>query len=422
MLPLNQRFVVGIDLGTTNCALAWADTSATGRRRSGPRCEQIPQLVNAGEVQRRGRCCRRSCTSPARSIFPPAAPRFRGTAAPAHVVGELARRRGAENPMRLVASAKSWLSYAGANRTAPILPWGARRDVPQLSPVDASAEYLRHLRAAWDARRRARRVGDARGAGRAHHRAGVVRRGGARAHAARRRAGGPRARHAARGAAGGVLRLARRARATGGGRRVSVGDLMLVCDVGGGTTDFSLIAVVGGATAISRSSASRSATTSCSAATTWTSRSRARAAAAARGRRPPHRHLAAARPVAPVPRSRRRRCSPTRRQTERPVTLLGRGSRLIGGTMTTSLTRDDVDQVLRRRVLPGGRGDDDAGTAAARRPPGARAAVRGRSGGDPSPRAVPDAAGRRGQRLCGGGPARAERAGLSRRTCSSTAA
>ena len=47
--------------------------------------------------------------------------------------------------MRLVASAKSWLSYGGANRTAPILPWGAPAEMPQLSPVDASAEYLRHL-------------------------------------------------------------------------------------------------------------------------------------------------------------------------------------------------------------------------------------------------------------------------------------
>ena len=48
----------------------------------------------------------------------------------------LARRRGAENPTRLVASAKSWLSYGGANRTAAILPWGAPAEVPHISPVE----------------------------------------------------------------------------------------------------------------------------------------------------------------------------------------------------------------------------------------------------------------------------------------------
>ena len=68
------------------------------------------------------------------------------------VVGELARKRGSENPSRLVASAKSWLSYAGASRMSPILPWGAPEEVPKLSPVAASARYLQHLRQAWDAR------------------------------------------------------------------------------------------------------------------------------------------------------------------------------------------------------------------------------------------------------------------------------
>ena len=53
--------------------------------------------------------------------------------------------------MRLVASAKSWLSYGGAKSTAPILPWGAAAEVPHLSPVEASREYLRHLAAAFDA-------------------------------------------------------------------------------------------------------------------------------------------------------------------------------------------------------------------------------------------------------------------------------
>src|SRR5262249_62215249 len=68
------------------------------------------------------------------------------------VVGELARQRGAENPSRLIASAKSWLSYAGANRTSPILPWGAPEEAANLSPVAAWARYLEHPRRRWDGR------------------------------------------------------------------------------------------------------------------------------------------------------------------------------------------------------------------------------------------------------------------------------
>ena len=69
---------------------------------------------------------------------------------PKYVIGELARKRGAESPNRLVASAKSWLSYAAVNRTAPILPWQAPDEVPKLSPVEASSQFLQYLRHVWD--------------------------------------------------------------------------------------------------------------------------------------------------------------------------------------------------------------------------------------------------------------------------------
>jgi hypothetical protein len=65
-------------------------------------------------------------------------------------VGEAARRFGAKTPVRLIESAKSWLCNASVNRTSAILPWHAPDDVPKISPVDASSEYLAHLRAAWD--------------------------------------------------------------------------------------------------------------------------------------------------------------------------------------------------------------------------------------------------------------------------------
>ena len=74
-------------------------------------------------------------------------------AAPEFVIGELARKRGAESPGRLLLSAKSWLSYAAANRTAPILPWQAPEEVSKLAPVEVSSRYLQYLRTAWDAHR-----------------------------------------------------------------------------------------------------------------------------------------------------------------------------------------------------------------------------------------------------------------------------
>ncbi len=66
------------------------------------------------------------------------------------VLGELAQERGSRTPGRLVASAKSWLSHSGVDRTAPILPWGAAEGVAKISPVAASASYLAHLHAAWN--------------------------------------------------------------------------------------------------------------------------------------------------------------------------------------------------------------------------------------------------------------------------------
>src|SRR5262249_10814923 len=67
------------------------------------------------------------------------------------IVGHFGRRRGAEVPARLITSAKSWLSYVGADRTAPILPWRSPDDVRKLSPVEVSTAYLAHICHAWDA-------------------------------------------------------------------------------------------------------------------------------------------------------------------------------------------------------------------------------------------------------------------------------
>src|SRR5688572_22198409 len=143
----SPRYLVGVDLGTTNSAVAYVDTAEPAggwRVKDFP----IPQVVAAGEVE-------------ARVVLPsfhyePAAGEFPGGAlglpwgGADHVVGSFARDHGAAVPGRLVVSAKSWLSHGGVDRTVNLLPWHAAEAVTRLSPVEVTRRYLAHLRAAWD--------------------------------------------------------------------------------------------------------------------------------------------------------------------------------------------------------------------------------------------------------------------------------
>jgi len=141
------RYVVGIDLGTTNSAVGFVDTA-----RPELRVETflVPQLVAAAEVESRE-------TLPsfhyqaAEGEFPAGALKLPwDRAAPDFCVGAFARDHGAASPARLIASAKSWLCHAGVDRTAPLLPWHGAADAERLSPVDASGRILGHIRAAWN--------------------------------------------------------------------------------------------------------------------------------------------------------------------------------------------------------------------------------------------------------------------------------
>src|SRR5439155_39584 len=139
-------FLVGIDLGTTNTACAFVDPAA-GRAL---RVFEVPQLVAPGEVGARPTLpsflyLAGAHELPAGSLDPPWA------AGRAWCVGLFAREQGARVPGRLVASSKSWLCHAAVDRTAAILPWGTAPEVAKVSPVEASARTLTHLREAWDA-------------------------------------------------------------------------------------------------------------------------------------------------------------------------------------------------------------------------------------------------------------------------------
>ena len=144
-----RRHLVGIDLGTVNCAVAAVDLARGGDLAAAVRELPVPQLVAPGDV--RERPLLPSCAYLPGPELPPGATRLPWGDRDA-VVGELAREQGARVPGRLVTSAKSWLANARADRTAPLLPWGAPEGVPRLSPVSASALYLAHLRDVWDHR------------------------------------------------------------------------------------------------------------------------------------------------------------------------------------------------------------------------------------------------------------------------------
>jgi len=150
---VTTRFLVGIDLGTTNSAVAYLD-----QRARQPRVTDfpVPQLVAAGDAQPRATLPSAVYLSGPHD-FPAGGTSLPWRSEPAGaqpVVGDLARKRGAEVPARLVASAKSWLSHPGVDRSAKILPWGTasagKSEVTPISPVDASAAVLTHLREAWD--------------------------------------------------------------------------------------------------------------------------------------------------------------------------------------------------------------------------------------------------------------------------------
>jgi hypothetical protein len=238
------RFSVGIDLGTTNCAIARADISATETPEPID-VLPVPQLVEPGEVAPLTLLPSflyvvGDLDFPAGSLQLPWGDK---SDRPPHIVGELARKRGSESPARLVSSAKSWLSHSGVNRTAAILPWDAPAEVPKLSPVMASSAYLQHLRSAWDARMAADDPSQALDRQQVFLTVPASFDEEARQLTLRaaEAAGLPNvtlleepqaACYAWIDSAGDRWR-----------RQLRVGDLVLVCDVGGGTTDFSLILV-----------------------------------------------------------------------------------------------------------------------------------------------------------------------------------
>lgn len=152
----NPQWLVGIDLGTSHTVVAAASLTFEGE----PEIQgfEIPQLVSFGEVGERPllpsvQYQASSDEVPSGgSVLPWETHLPKDGRSNLSITGILARQLGAKSPGRLVSSAKSWLSHPTAERTAPILPWGGVEGVEKISPVEASAGYLRHVRNAWNQR------------------------------------------------------------------------------------------------------------------------------------------------------------------------------------------------------------------------------------------------------------------------------
>jgi hypothetical protein len=238
---LDTRFIIGIDLGTTNSVLSFLDASL-GEEQEQIAIQPIPQLINPGEVAEQT-LLPSFLYLPSEMDFPQGSLALPWDKKAQFVVGELARKRGSENPQRMVASAKSWLSYAAVNRTAPILPWRSPDEVEKVSPVETSSRYLEHLRHAWDYQV-ARKKPDL---------ALVEQEVFLTIPASFDEEARELTLRAAEQAGLKNVTLLEEPQAAfyawieGQGeqwrKQVHVGDLILVCDVGGGTTDFSLITV-----------------------------------------------------------------------------------------------------------------------------------------------------------------------------------
>src|SRR5215472_11447229 len=146
----SSRFTIGIDLGTTNSVVAYIDKhGGKNQEPSAIRVFHVPQLVAEGEV-------RTLPILPSFLYFPNDHELSAGVMMlpwedrPGSVVGVLAREQGALVPGRQVSSAKSWLCQGAVDRRAKLLPWEAEPPEPMVSPVEASACYLTHLRDAWN--------------------------------------------------------------------------------------------------------------------------------------------------------------------------------------------------------------------------------------------------------------------------------
>ncbi len=345
-------FIIGIDLGTTNSVAAYTAIDGGGDIQ----VLSIPQLTGPGTVEKRD-ILPSAVLIPGENDIPPQALQLPWNAGIHMAVGEFARNRGAEIPHRLISSAKSWLCNDMVDRNKPILPWegpDTSDESLKLSPVAASAAVLRHIRDAWNHEIAATASGIDDTLRLEHQE--ILLTVPASFDAVARELTVKAAQMA------GLIHVTLleepqaafyawiEADKDGWRRKVSRGDLILVCDIGGGTTDFSLIEVsenngdllleriavgnhllVGGdnmdlslAYAVAGQMAAKNVRLD-----SWQMRG-----------------------LCHVCRKGKEKILSAAASEDYPVTILGRGKSLIGGTLKTQLTAEMVYNVLLEGFLP----------------------------------------------------------------------
>lgn len=237
---MSARYAIGIDLGTTHSALSYVDLEQSDGEKTAHGVLPVPQLTAPGTVEALPLLPSFLYLPHPDELAPGELALPWSAEGETTIAGEMARSRGATTPIRLVSSAKSWLSHPSVDRRAAILPSDAPEEVTRVSPLEASTRYLQHLRRAWD---------------QAHPEAPFDQQQvtvtipasfdpGARELTA----------EAARNAGYSAATLLEEPQAAlyswiqgsnGAWRKqVKAGDIVLVVDVGGGTSDFSLIAIL----------------------------------------------------------------------------------------------------------------------------------------------------------------------------------
>ncbi|MBJ7346852.1 MAG: Hsp70 family protein, partial [Gemmataceae bacterium] len=142
------RYLAGIDLGTTNSAIAYIDTS-TKSKFPEIKLHHVHQLNGPADFQPHA-LLPSFLYLPGGNDLPEGSAALPWDKSRSFIVGNFARSQGAKVPGRLVSSAKSWLCHPGVDRKAPLLPWAAPPEVSRLSPLDVSAKYLKHIVESWN--------------------------------------------------------------------------------------------------------------------------------------------------------------------------------------------------------------------------------------------------------------------------------
>jgi molecular chaperone DnaK (HSP70) len=343
-----SRFVVGIDLGTTNSGLAYVDTGGPDPASARPVHLLIPQVVAPGVVEERP-LLPSFLYLPNPGELPAGSLKLPWDPTRDFAVGEFARQQGSVVPTRLVSSAKSWLCHPGVDRKAALLPWKAPEDGRRVSPLEASTLYLRHLAEVWNSQIARDQPDD-----RLENQEVVLTVPASFDAAARELTV-----EAARAAGLQHLTLLEEPQAAFYAwidsqerwrDQVAVGESVLICDVGGGTTDFTLIAVgeEAGQLVLSRVAVGDHIllggdNMDLALAHTLAARFAEKKKKLDAGQMLQLWHACRAAKELLF-------SDPSLAST--PVTVLGRGSKVIGGSLKQELTRADLEQVLSNGFFP----------------------------------------------------------------------